>query len=267
MTRTAGALPGRPDRLRLARLSLLIAAPALVTLGSWGWLGLMIGDMSRIPGMASMMMAPHLISPGMVLGLFVMWAVMMAAMMLPTAAPMIVAYARMQAGDRATGSGWLPVAAFSAGYVIVWLVFSLGAAGLQAVLTGLALMSPMVMTSAAPVSGALLIGAGLYQFSPLKQSCLRLCQSPMSFLLTRWQDGPRGALRMGLSHGAYCVGCCWALMGVLFAVGVMNTAWIVAITAYVLAEKVMPRSAVISKALGAGLFGFGLWILAQPLIA
>ncbi len=264
MMRTTISLPGQPERLRLARLRLLIVAPVLAALGSWVWLGLMIGDMSLIPGMASMMMAPHQITSGMFVGLFVMWTVMMAAMMLPTAAPMIIAHARMQAGSRARGADWLPVAAFSAGYVIVWGGFSFAAAGLQSVLTGIALMSPMMMKAATPVSGVILIAAGLYQFSPLKQSCLRLCRSPMSFLMTRWRDGLLGSLRMGLSHGTYCVGCCWALMGVLFAVGVMNTSWIVAITAYVLLEKVAPRSALISKCLGWCLLGLGLWFVAQP---
>ncbi len=260
--RTTGFLPGRLEPLRPARLSLLVAVPVMAAIGSWAWLGLMIGDMSNIPGMASMMMSPRLITPGMVFGLFVMWAVMMAAMMLPTATPMVIAFARMEGGNRMQGRSWLPVATFCAGYVVVWSGFSIGAAALQAVLTSLALMSPMMMKATAPVSAAILIAVGLYQFTPWKQSCLRLCRSPMSFLLTRWRNGPLGAFRMGLSHGVYCVGCCWALMGVLFAVGVMNTAWIVAITAYVLLEKVMPRSELISKGAGTGLVGLGLWLMA-----
>jgi len=265
--RTVAALSGRPERLRPARLLLVIAAPVLVAFGSWVWLGLMIADMSHIPGMASMMVAPRMITAEMFYGMFVMWAVMMAAMMLPTAAPMIAAFARMQAGDRAKDASWLSVAAFSAGYVLVWSGFSFAAAGLQAELTGLALMSPMMMKAAAPVSGVLLICAGLYQFSPIKQSCLRLCRSPMNFLMTRWRNGPRGALGMGMSHGAYCVGCCWALMGVLFTVGVMNTAWIIAITAYVLLEKIVPWSAAISKCMGACLFGLGLWLVARATVS
>ncbi|WP_428643816.1 DUF2182 domain-containing protein [Roseibium sp.] len=221
--------------------------------------------MSNIPGMASMMMAPRLVTPEMLFGLFIMWAVMMAAMMLPTAAPMVLAFARMEGSGPTPGKGWVPVTAFSAGYVIVWGGFSIAAAGLQAALTNLALMSPMMMKTAGPVSGAILILAGLYQFSPLKRSCLNLCRSPMSFLMTRWRNGPLGALRMGLSHGAYCVGCCWALMGVLFAVGVMNTAWIMAITAYVLLEKTVPHGELISKGTGGCLIGLGLWIIAGPI--
>jgi predicted metal-binding membrane protein len=248
-------------RVAPLRLGLLVAIPVVVALISWGWLAHMIGDMSAIPGMSSMMMSPHTITSGMFFGLFVMWAVMMAAMMLPTAAPMILAYARMQARDRAEGAGWLPVAAFSLGYVIVWSGFSLAAAGFQAVLTSLAMMSPMMMKTAAPVSGAILIGAGLYQFAPLKLACLRLCQSPLSFLMTRWRSGAAGALHMGTSHGTYCVGCCWAMMAVLFAVGVMNTAWIAGLTVVVLLEKTVRSNRMVSRVIGLGLICLGAFVL------
>ncbi|MDF2235297.1 DUF2182 domain-containing protein [Albimonas sp. CAU 1670] len=254
-----GAAAGRSARP--LRLLPLLAAPALVAAGAWAWLALMIGDMSRIPGFSPMaMMAPQPVSGAMLWGLFVMWAVMMAAMMLPTAAPMLVAFARMQGAGKA--GSWAPVAGFAGGYLAVWSGFSLGAALLQAALTDLALMSPMMMTAAAPVSGAILIAAGLYQFTPFKHACLRLCRSPMSFLMTRWREGVGGALRMGLSHGAWCLGCCWALMLALFAVGVMNTAWIVGIAAYVLLEKLVPRSLLLSRLSGAGLLGAGLWLVA-----
>lgn len=255
--------PTRVAQPAPARLALLLAAPALVAALSWGWLALMIGDMSAIPGMSAMMMSPHAITAPMLFGLFVMWSVMMAAMMLPTALPMILAYARMQAADRTAGAGWAPVAAFSAGYVVVWFGFSLGAAMLQAELTSLALMSPMMMKAAAPVSGAILVGAGLYQFTWVKMACLRLCRSPLSFLMTRWRPGTAGALRMGLGHGTYCVGCCWAMMAVLFAVGVMNTAWIVGLTAVVLLEKTAGRSRIVTVSIGVGLICLGAAVLLE----
>ncbi|MBD1546018.1 DUF2182 domain-containing protein [Roseibium aggregatum] len=243
-----------------ARLALLLAGPGLVALASWAYLALMIDDMSAIPGMAAMMMSPQMFSPVQFTGLFLMWAIMMAAMMLPTAVSMILAYARMQAADRARGAGWLPVAAFSSGYVMAWTGFSLAATVLQAGFTTLAVMSPMMMKVTAPLGGGILVAAGLYQFSPLKQACLHQCRTPVSFLMTRWRDGAWGGLRMGWQHGLLCIGCCWALMGLLFVGGVMNAAWIVAITLYVLVEKILPKSEIFSKLSGAAMIGLGLWV-------
>lgn len=242
------------------RLALLLAPPIAVALSSWIYLGLVISDMSKIPGMAAMMTHPKAVAPLILLGLFLMWAIMMAAMMLPTAAPMILAYARMQASDRNRGTSWWLVAAFSGGYVIAWSAFSLAAAVLQVGLTAFAFMSPMTMNMTRTLASGTLIIAGLYQFSSLKQSCLQQCRTPMSFLLTQWREGARGALGMGWRHGLLCVGCCWALMGVLFIVGVMNTAWIVAITIYVLIEKIVPGSEIMSKLVGAAMVGLGIWI-------
>lgn len=243
-----------------ARLALLLGSPVAIALGCWIYLAIMIGDMTSIPGMRSAMMSPQMLAPMQLFGLFLMWAVMMAAMMLPTAAPMILAYALMQATDREKGAGRLPVFMFSGGYVLAWAGFSLAAAGLQAGLTNLALMSPMMMQATAPLAGGILVIAGLYQFSPLKQSCLRQCSTPMSFLMTQWREGASGALGMGWRHGTFCVGCCWALMGLLFVVGVMNAAWIIAITVYVLIEKILPGGEKLSKLLGALMIGLGAWI-------
>ena len=245
-----------------AYLAIQLAGPVAVGLGSWIYLGLMIDDMGLIPGMPSMMMMSNAYDPVQLFGLFRMWAVMMAAMMLPTAIPMIMAYARMQASDRRSGAGSLPVFMFSGGYVVAWAVFSLAAAIMQAGLTNIALMSPMMMkTASEPLAGGILIVAGLYQLSPAKLSCLRQCRSPVSFLMTQWQDGKWGALIMGWRHGLFCVGCCWALMGLLFVAGVMNTVWIVAIMLYVLVEKVIPGGERLSSILGVSMIGFGLWII------
>ncbi len=255
-----GSLRGAGAMLTPARLAMLLGAPVAVALGSWIYLGLMISDMSTIPGMSAMMMYPRAFTPEILFGLFLMWAIMMAAMMLPTAAPMIMAYTRMQASDRTRGASWWPVAAFSGGYVIAWAGFTLVAAVLQAGLTSLAFMSPMMMKMTLPLASGTLVIAGLYQFSPLKRSCLQQCRTPMSFLMTQWHEGTWGALGMGWRHGLFCVGCCWALMGLLFVVGVMNTAWIIAITIYVLVEKMVPGSAVLSKLVGAVMVGLGIWI-------
>lgn len=256
----AGSMPGTTAHMTPARLALLLGGPVAVAAASWIYLALMITDMSAIPGMSAMMMSPQMFTPMQFFGLFLMWAVMMSAMMLPTAAPMIGAYARMQGADRARGAGWLPVFAFSGGYVLAWAGFSLVAAGLQAGLTNLAVMSPMMMKAATPLGGGILVIAGLYQFSPIKHACLRQCRTPISFLMTQWRDGEWGALTMGWRHGLFCVGCCWALMGLLFVVGVMNTAWIIAITVYVLVEKIVPSSEILAKFVGVTMVGLGLLI-------
>ena len=232
-----------------------------MALASWIYLFIMIEDMSTIPGMATMMMYPQTFKSMQFVGLFLMWAVMMAAMMLTTAAPMVCAYAGMQGADRARGTGWLPVFAFAGGYVLAWAGFSLAAAGVQAGLTDLAIMSPMMMKATGPLGGAILVVAGLYQFSPVKHACLRQCRTPISFLMTQWRLGSWGALGMGWRHGLFCVGCCWALMGLLFIVGVMNAAWIIAITIYVLVEKIVPSGETLSKITGAVMVGMGLWII------
>jgi predicted metal-binding membrane protein len=255
----AGNMTSMRAHMTPARLALRLGGPTALAVASWVYLSVMINDMSTMPGMSAMMM--RVFSPMQFFELFLMWAVMMAAMMLPTAAPMITAYARMQGADRARGAGWLPVFAFSAGYVLAWAGFSLAAAGLQAGFTNLAIMSPMMMRATGPLAGAILVVAGLYQFSPVKHACLRQCRTPISFLMTQWREGSWGALGMGWRHGLFCVGCCWAMMGLLFVVGVMNAAWIIAITIYVLVEKIVPGAELLSKAVGVALVGMGLWTL------
>lgn len=244
------------------RLALVLAGPVAIAILAWIYLAIMIGDMTTIPGMSSMTMTPQVLLPMQLFGLFLMWTIMMAAMMLPTAIPMVLAFARMHSTDRSQGAGWMPVILFAGGYVVTWAAFSLAAALLQAGLTHLALMSPMMMkTATAPLAGGILILAGAYQFTSLKQSCLSQCRTPISFLMTQWRNGNRGALLMGIKHGLFCVGCCWALMGLLFVVGVMNAVWIIIITLYVLVEKTVPGSERLSRLIGACMLGIGLWII------
>ena len=148
----------------------------------------------------------------------------------------------------------VPTGAFFFGYLIVWTIFSAAATALQYGLEQAALLSPM-MTSTSPVFGGfVLLGAAIYQWTPYKNACLQRCRSPVSFLSTHWQDGTSGALKMGMLHGAYCLGCCWMLMLLLFVGGVMNLLCIAAITIFVLIEKVMPRGRDIGRA-GAILMG------------
>jgi predicted metal-binding membrane protein len=186
-----------------------------------------------------------------------MWAVMMAAMMLPSAAPTILFYgtiarARRARGDLVVGSG-----VFACGYLLVWAAFSLAAVALQFGAEQMALLSPMMEMTSVGLSGALLIAAGLYQWSPLKQACLRRCRSPLELVTTQWREGARGAFVMGLRHGAYCLGCCWLLMLLLFVGGVMNLGWIAGLALFVLVEKTVPAGHWIGRAAGIGLVIWG----------
>jgi predicted metal-binding membrane protein len=169
-----------------------------------------------------------------------MWAVMMVAMMVPTAVPMTLVYAAVARKAAAQNNPVAPTFLFVAGYVAVWSLFSVAATFAQWRLDRAALLSPMMVSNSVWLGGALLIGAGVYQLTPLKHACLRHCRAPAQFLSQHWHRGPAGALRMGLRLGAYCLGCCWILMGLLFVGGVMNLLWIAAISAFVLLEKIIP---------------------------
>jgi predicted metal-binding membrane protein len=191
---------------------------------------------------------------------FMMWAVMMVAMMMPSASPMVLMYARIARGR---GTAWLwRASTFAAGYIFVWTVFSLFATAGQVLLTRAAMISNAL--SATPlVGGAILIVAGIYQLTPLKDACLGHCRSPYSFFMDRWRDGAWAAFRMGVEHGVLCVGCCWLLMAVLFAVGVMNLAWVAAISIFVMLEKATPYGRAIANTVGLALIAWGA-ILALP---
>jgi predicted metal-binding membrane protein len=189
-----------------------------------------------------------------------MWAIMMVAMMIPSAAPAVLLYARVQrqAGPQAPP----PTAAFLAGYLLCWLAFALAAAALQVAIERLAPASLMMTGLAGTRAGAIVIVAvGLYQLSPLKDSCLARCRSPAAFLSRHYRPGAGGALRLGLLHGLSCVGCCWLLMALLFVVGVMNLAWIAALTLLVAAEKLLPHGRLISRLAAAALLVWGAALL------
>ena len=192
---------------------------------------------------------------------FMMWAVMMVAMMLPTAGPMILMYARIAGSRSAASALWVHM--FAVGYLAVWTTFSAVATIAQALLLRASIIGNALRFAPA-VAGVVLVATGIYQLSPLKMSCLRRCQSPLSFFMTRWRDGAAGAFRMGLQHGAFCVGCCWLLMALLFVAGVMNLAWTAVITAFVLVEKLLPYPRAISFGGGLALIGFGFVMILRP---
>ncbi len=218
------------------------------------------GDM---PGMAMMM--PAVWTPGYAVLMFFMWWIMMVAMMLPSAAPMILLFATVNRKQRDTGQPYVATSTFALGYLAAWACFSLLAVVLQWGFERTAILSPMLVGTNVIFGGVLLLVAGAYQLTPIKQACLRHCRSPLAFLSTHWRRGARGALRMGLEHGAYCIGCCWILMGLLFFGGVMNLYWIIGLALFVLFEKVVPAGHWLSYATGVFLSVWGVSILALAL--
>jgi predicted metal-binding membrane protein len=228
------ALPRRDKMVVVAALGAVIAL-------AWAYLALHSAHMSMdAAGHTAMEMGGEPWTAADFGLTLLMWAVMMVAMMLPSATPMVLTYTavarRIPQTPRHAGSTNL----FAAGYVLVWSGFSLLATGLQWALYQMALLSPALMTSSHLLGGGLLIMAGLYQWAPLKEFCLRNCRSPLGFIAHQWRGGRAGALHMGVRHGLYCVGCCWAVMLLLFVVGVMNLLWVAAIAGFVLLEKTMP---------------------------
>ena len=189
---------------------------------------------------------------------FLMWAVMMVAMMLPTASPMILTYARLASARE--GASFLWTWSFAAGYLAVWTGFSVVATAAQMALTRVAILGN-AMTLAPLAGAAILAAAGIYQFTPWKSACLKHCQSPMGFFMTRWRNGGAGAFKMGLQHGSSCVGCCWMLMALLFVAGVMNLVWVAAITVFVLAEKLVPYPRAVSFTAGCALIASSALVL------
>lgn len=189
--------------------------------------------------------------------MYLMWAVMMIGMMLPSAMPMILIYAGIARKSTAQHQQIVPTFVFVLGYLVAWCVFSLLATFAQYWLNQSALLSPMMKVNNQQFSSVLLIAAGLYQWLPIKNKCLQHCRSPVHFISAHWRPGIAGALTMGLSHGLYCLGCCWALMTLLFIGGVMNLLWIAIITLFVLLEKLLPFGAVGGRIMGLVMIGFG----------
>ena len=189
---------------------------------------------------------------------FIMWAVMMAAMMLPSMTPMVLTFAAL---NRRRGESARTIV-FVGAYLALWTVFSAAATAAQWTLQSMGWLSPMIVSMSAWLSAALLVIAGVFQFTPLKHTCLRRCRSPLGFLMSDWRDGLWGAWRMGMRHGIACLGCCWALMALLFVGGVMNLLWIAALTVLVAIEKIAPKGEAIANALGAVMIGAGVLRLA-----
>ena len=194
-----------------------------------------------------------------------MWWIMMIAMMLPGAAPMILLFATVNRRGAERGNPYVPTGVFAAGYLAMWGGFSVVATGLQWGLERTGLLSSMMASTSLVLGGVLLIAAGAWQLTPLKQACLKHCRSPLHFITHRWRKGSAGALRMGLEHGAFCLGCCWFLMGLLFYGGVMNLYWIAGLALFVLLEKTIPAGHWLGRVAGCGLIGWGCYMIVLAL--
>jgi predicted metal-binding membrane protein len=247
--------------------AIVVSGIAVMSVLAWAYMVYMAWTMQRI-NMGLEMSMPHMHSWGAVdfFLTFVMWTVMMVAMMVPSASPMILIFANINRKRHEQQDPFVPLGLFVLGYIVAWAWYSALATMAQWGLNEAALLSPK-MASASPIlGGALLLAAGVFQFTPLKYACLARCRSPMSFLMTEWREGNRGALIMGLRSGNFCVICCWALMSLMFVAGVMSLLWMAIIAAFVLVEKVAPGGRWIGRISGVLLIGWGVWMLAGHLV-
>lgn len=247
-------------------LILIITTVALITILAWLYLIHLDRQMAPATAYDQMMAAMGMASNTAwtradFLLTFAMWAVMMVGMMSPSATPMILVFGAAQAksGNRRPS---VEAGAFAFGYLLVWTIFSAFATLAQWSLHQAALLSPAMTVLSPRLGGAVLIVAGAYQLSSWKNRCLTHCRSPLSFLMTHWRAGARGALNIGVRHGAYCLGCCWALMVLLFVVGVMNLIWVAVIGLFVLLEKIGPQGSLIARFAGVALIVAGLVFIA-----
>jgi predicted metal-binding membrane protein len=252
--------------------AVLLAALLVVAALAWAYLlwladGMTMADAAHaMSGMSAMEMAAPRANPWSAAEFaltFAMWAVMMIGMMAPSAAPIALLYARIARQAHAQGHVFASTAWVVSGYLIAWILFALLAAIAQAALLEAAAITPMLAAASRRFGGAVLIAAGVYQWTPLKDACLTQCRSPLDFIMRRGGFRPEAgrAFALGFRHGLYCVGCCWVLMALLFVGGVMNVLWIAAIAAFVLLERIAPGGRVVARAGGILLAAAGAWFL------
>lgn len=239
----------------------IVGGLAAITLLSWAYLAYLAQEMA-MAGMPQMMSW----GPTELLLTLLMWSVMMVGMMTPSATPLVLSFTAVNQRRQREGRTLVPVGLFVAGYLLAWVAFSAVATLAQWALHGAMLLSPTMVSTSPIVGGGLLLLAGVFQWTSLKQTCLHHCRTPLGFFFSNWRDGRRGALVMGLQHGRYCLGCCWLLMALLFVAGVMNLFWVAIIAIFVLAEKVMPGGERLSRPAGGLLAIWGLWLLVGAFI-
>jgi predicted metal-binding membrane protein len=247
----------------------VVSALVAVIVAAWVWIlvgagtGMSAVAMTQMAGMPDMdmMMARAVWTPEYAGLILAMWWVMMVAMMLPGAAPMLLLFARVNRAQKARDRPYVATGVFAAGYLMAWGGFSALAAAVQWGLEQLDLLSPMMTTTSYWLGGAILLAAGAWQLTPIKGVCLRHCRSPLSFIAQKWRPGRLGAFRMGIEHGAFCLGCCWFLMGLLFFGGIMNLFWIAGLAGFVLLEKTIPMGHWLGRIAGIAAAAWGLVLL------
>jgi predicted metal-binding membrane protein len=248
------------EQLLVRQRVLIIGALAGLLTLCWLYLAAVAADMATMDPQMTM---PSKDAVDLIL-LLAMWWIMMIGMMLPSATPMILTFASISRNARARGQPYVPTAMFASGYLLAWGGFSVAATLVQWGFERASLLSPMAMKISSPMlGGALFVAAGLYQLTPLKRMCLSHCRSPFDFVINHWRSGARGAVRMGLGHGLYCLGCCWILMALLFAVGAMNLLWVAGLAAVVLVEKLFPSGIWIARIGGILLVAWGVTLLSM----
>ncbi len=258
----------RRDRLIvMTGLATVVALAAVYTVAGVGMSMSALSMTQMALNLPGMMMEPAVWSPYYAGLIFLMWWVMMIAMMVPSATPMILLYTAVVRKRTSLDAPFVAVACFLAGYLAVWGAFSLLAMALQWGLEALGTVTGMMEIANAPIAGGVLILAGLYQLTPLKKACLKHCQHPLIFLLHHWKPGGAGAFRMGAEHGIYCLGCCWILMALLFVGGIMNLLWIAGIAIYVGVEKLAAGHRWVTVVTGIVLTLGGVMLAARPLLA
>ena len=254
----------RRDRLVVigALIGVIVIAWVWIVLGAGtGTSAVAMTQMAGVPDM-DMMMERAVWTPAYTALIFAMWWVMMVAMMLPGAAPMLLLFTRVNRAQKARDRAYVATGIFAAGYLAAWGLFSALATGFQWGLEQLDLLGPMMTTTSWWLGGAILLAAGIWQLTPVKTVCLRHCRSPLSFLAHQWRPGRLGAFRMGLEHGSYCLGCCWFLMGLLFFGGIMNLFWIAGLAAFILLEKTIPMGHWLARIAGIAAVAWGVTMLA-----
>jgi len=240
----------------IRRESVLLVTLMTAALLGWAFLAWAVLDMTNPLAHLMMPMSADWSVPT-AMAVFLMWSVMMAAMMLPSAVPMFLMFAQLAR----RGGRWAATWVFVSAYVVMWAGFSLAAAAVHWMFQAMGLISSMVVSVNPLLTAALLIGAGVFQFTPLKSACLTRCRSPVSFLMAEWRKGLSGAFVMGVRHGVYCVGCCWALMALLFVVGVINLPMVALVAIAVGLEKLAPKGQWIARGTGIALVLGGAWML------
>jgi predicted metal-binding membrane protein len=236
------------------------ASLAGMTALAWVYLGYQTWAMDHMDRVDMAMPGVHAWGPWDLGLVFTMWAIMMIGMMVPSASPMVLLFARVRNGRDPHGRAMVASGLFVLGYLVAWTAFGLGATLMQWGMHSAMLITPAMVGTSPMLGGAVLVAAGIYQWTPAKHACLARCRSPIGFLLTEWRDGAGGALIMGLRHGLYCTGCCWMLMLILFVVGVMNLLWIALLAAFALLEKTLPRGRWVSRIAGLALIAWGSWM-------